>query len=279
MKLFNSRSKPKVVELVALRRVAPRRGARSRALLLTLALLFPTLLSLPTHAAEPPTWVNGITEAINDATLSSSVIGIVRTRPHPEGARVKKGEMILELDNRLEELEVMRKKLIRDHAKSELDRSAALLSKSDVSISKEEVAKKQAEYDVADADHAFAEEQLHRRQITAPFDGIITEYFLKVGEGCQALQPLVRVVDPSKCHLVIYVDARAGHYLKDGEETQLEIESGRATAAIKGKFDFISPIADPASGLMKAKIAFANDGRVRPGVAGKALLPKDPNAN
>jgi RND family efflux transporter MFP subunit len=234
---------------------------------------------LPAFGAESPTWVNGITEAINDATLSSSVIGIVRTRPLLEGARVKKGDMILELDNRLEELEVARKKLIRDHANSELERSKSLLAKSDVSISKEEIAKKQAERDVAEADYAFSEEQLHRRQLIAPFDGIITEYFLKVGEGCQALQPLVRMVDPSKCHLVIYVDARVGHYLKSGEETQLEIESGRATAAIKGKVDFVSPIADPASGLMKAKIAFDNDGRVRPGVAGKALLPKDPNAN
>ena len=53
-------------------------------------------------AEENTTWVAGITEAVEDATLSSSVLGIVRTRPFQEGARVNKGDVILTLDNRLE---------------------------------------------------------------------------------------------------------------------------------------------------------------------------------
>src|SRR5258705_4677066 len=76
-------------------------------------------LTLNASAAENMTWVSGITEAVDDATLSSSVIGIIRSRPFQEGARVNKGDVILALDNRLEELEVIRKRLIRDHAKSE----------------------------------------------------------------------------------------------------------------------------------------------------------------
>lgn len=235
-------------------------------------------LSFSTLAATPQ-WANGITEAIDDATLSSSIVGIVRGRPLTEGARVKKGELVLQLDNRLEELEVARKKLIRNHAKSDLERSKALAARSDVSISKEELEKKEAEYEVANADYEFSLEMLHRRQVLAPFDGIVTEYFLKVGEGCQELQPLVRIVEPSRCHLVAYVDARIGHTLKSGDTAQLEVESGRASVAITGKIDFVSPIADPASGLMKIKIAFENDGRIRPGVAGKMLLPEETNAN
>src|ERR1041385_7939853 len=117
-------------------------------------------LTLNAAAAENVTWVTGITEAVDDATLSSSVIGIVRARPFAEGARVNKGDVILALDNKLEELEVMRKKLIREHAKSELDRADALAKKSDVSITKEELDKKRAEYDVAVADYEYAQEQL-----------------------------------------------------------------------------------------------------------------------
>jgi RND family efflux transporter MFP subunit len=250
---------------------------RIRVLLAALALF----VSLPLIAgsAENTTWVTGITEAVDDATLSSSVIGIVRARPFAEGARVNKGDVILALDNRLEELEVVRKQLIRDHAKSELARTKALSDKSDVSITKEELDKKRAEYEVAAADYDFAQEQLDRRKIIAPFSGIISEYHLKVGEGCQALQPLVRVVDPRRCHLVIYVDAQIGIHLKQGDEAQLEIESGRTMAPFRGQIDFVSPVADPASGLMKAKIVFENDGKIRPGVAGRMLLPKEPNAN
>src|SRR5687768_16583872 len=231
-----------------------------------------------TSAAENTTWVAGITEAVDDATLSSSVLGIIRARPFQEGARVNKGDVILALDNRLEEIEVMRKKLIRDHAKTELDRSKALAAKSDVSITKEELDKRRAEYEVAAADYDLAQEQLDRRKIVAPFSGVISEYHLKVGEGCQALQPLVRIVDPRRCNLVVYVDAQLGIRLKQGDEAQLEIDSGRTTAPFRGQIDFVSPVADPASGLMKAKIVFENDGKIRPGVAGRMLLPKE-NAN
>jgi len=249
-----------------------------RSLAATFVLLFFAGQISILSAAENTTWVSGITEAIDDATLSSSVIGIVRARPFPEGAKVNKGDVILALDNRLEELEVTRKKLIREHAKSELDRAKALSDKSDVSITKEELDKKRAEYDVAAADYDYAQEQLDRRKIIAPFSGIISEYHLKVGEGCQALQPLVRVVDPRRCHLIVYVDAQIGVSLKQGDEAQLEIESGQTMAPFRGQIDFVSPVADPASGLMKAKIVFENDGKIRPGVAGRMLLPKVPNA-
>src|SRR5207244_2540208 len=86
-------------------------------------------LAASAGAAENMTWVTGITEAVDDATLSSSVVGIIRARPFEEGAKIKKGDVILGLDNRLEELEVVRKKLIRDHAKRELDRAEALAAK------------------------------------------------------------------------------------------------------------------------------------------------------
>ncbi len=255
----------------------PLPSLKIRQWLATLAALM--ALTCPALAAENTTWVSGITEAVDDATLSSSVLGIIRSRPFQEGARVNKGDVILALDNRLEELEVVRKRLIRDHAKTELERTKALLEKSDVSITKEELDKKQAEYEVAAADFDYAQEQLDRRKIVAPFSGIISEYHLKVGEGCQALQPLVRIVDPRRCHLVVYVDAQIGVRLKQGDEAQLEIESGRTMAPFRGQIDFVSPVADPASGLMKAKIVFENDGKIRPGVAGRMLLPKEPNAN
>src|SRR3954470_21316826 len=256
----------------------PFTSLKIRAWLATLAALF--ALTFPASAAaENTTWFSGITEAIDDATLSSSVIGIVRSRPFKEGARVNKGDVILGLDDRLEEVEVIRKKLVRNHAKSELDRTEALAKKSDVSTTKEELDKKRAEYEVASADYDYSVELLDRRKIVAPFSGVISEYFLKVGEGCREAQPLVRIVDPRHCHLIVYVDAQVGVRLKQGDEAQLEIESGRTMAPFRGQIDFVSPIADPASGLMKAKIVFENDGKIRPGVAGRMLIPKEPNAN
>jgi len=244
------------------------------------ALIAPLLLALAatTCLAAEPVWVSGITEVINDSVLSSPVIGIIGARPFQEGSRVKQGEIVVELDKRLEEIEVVRKRLIRDHARAEMDRAKALAEKSNISISREELEKKQAEFEVSAAEQDFAVEQLHRRQIVAPFDGVIAEYFLKVGEGCQAQQPLVRVVDTSRCYFVANVEARAGHYLKTGDPAKLEVESGLTTLPVTGSIYFVSPVADPASGLMKVKVVFENrEGKVRPGVAGRLLLPENPD--
>lgn len=258
----------------------PRRTFGNRRPLTSACLSFALLVGVASSwAADPNQWVTGITEAVHDTSLSSSVIGIVRSRPKQEGSQVKQGEPLVELDNRLEEIEVSRKLLIRDHAKSELDRLKGLAAKSSLSTTQEELDKKKAEFEIATADYEFALEQLHRRQIVAPFNGVIAEYFLKVGEGCQALQPLVRLVDPAHCHLVVSVDAKIAYYMKPGESAQLEIEAGRESVSVPGKIEFVAPVADPASGLMKVKVLFDNtDGRLRPGVSGRLLLTKQGDA-
>ena len=45
--------------------------------------------------------INGITEPLLDVTLTVSVPGIIRSEPYDEGAAVKKGEVVLELDKKL----------------------------------------------------------------------------------------------------------------------------------------------------------------------------------
>src|SRR4030095_14086811 len=53
--------------------------------------------------------VQGITEAYLDATLSSPVAGTVARHFFKEGDQVEAGAVIMELDKRLEELEVVRR--------------------------------------------------------------------------------------------------------------------------------------------------------------------------
>lgn len=54
---------------------------------------------------------------------------------------------------------------------------------------------------------------------------------------------------------------------------KLEIETGLAPVAAAGKITYLSPVVDPASGLLKVKVLFDNpDNQIRPGVAGRILL-------
>jgi RND family efflux transporter MFP subunit len=236
-------------------------------------LLLPLLLAAGiAAAADAPIAATGITEPSRDATLSSSVSGILSARNFAEGAQVNEGDVILELDKRLEELEVARRKLVMEARRTDFEATGVLFSKTK-SVSKEELEKKEAEYRIAVVEHDIAAEQLRRRLVAAPIAGTITDLFLRTGEACQPHQPLARVVDTRHCFLVSNMEARHAARLKPGQPIDLEVQAGDATVRAAGTIIFISPVVDPASGLVKVRAAFENpEGQVRPGVAGKMLL-------
>lgn len=232
--------------------------------------MFATWLAV---AAEAPASTSGITEPFRDVTLSSSVSGIISARKFQEGAHVNEGEIILELDKRLEELEVVRRKLVMEQRKTDFESTRVLFSNSK-SVSKDELEKKEAEYKIAAVEHDIAAEQLRRRLVTTPIAGVITDLFLHAGEACQPYQPLARVVDTRHCYFVSNIEARLAAKLKVDQAVDLEIQSGDAVVNVSGKIIFISPVVDPGSGLVKVRAAFENpDGKVRPGVACKMSLP------
>jgi RND family efflux transporter MFP subunit len=243
--------------------------------------------------------ISGVTEAIKDVTLSLSVAGTVSSLFVKEGSTVKKGQIILELDKKLEELEVTRRKLIWE-SKAELIAAKArvLTMKSRLestqklfettrSVSREELEEKELEYKLAVAEedqleieeerqrieYEMARETLNKRRLASPISGIIIKLFLDVGESSEPEQPLVHVVDTSRCLLVCNMEEPLGRTLKKGQSVNMSIRTGSKSITEKGTIVFVSPIVDPASGLLEVKVAFNNQKReVRPGVEGFLIL-------
>lgn len=215
----------------------------------------------------------GITEPIADVMLSSSVPGIVSVWKFKEGEFVKENDVIIELDNRLEELEVERRKAVLDNRKSELESLRTLSAKSSISVKKEDLDKAETDFRIARAELEMAVEQLNRRRVVTPCAGSIVEIGRDPGEACQAYQPLIRVVDTRRCYFVCNVEAKVAGRFTLGQSVKLEIESAVTPLAIEGKISYLSPVVDPASGLQKIKALFDNpDGKIRPGIAGKLRL-------
>lgn len=240
------------------------------------ALALATILAfgstLPIAHGQVTNSAPGITEPYYDGTLSVSIPGTIGRRLVNEGDVVKQGQVIVALDARLEELAVSRRKLVVDTLKTELEGDRKLFETTK-SVSKEALEKKELEYRVAVVDWETAVEQLRKRHIYAPVDGIVTEFFLDVGEDCKEQEPVVRMVETRRCYFVSNVEARSGYNLKVGQTVRMEIEAGTSTIPIEGRITFISPVVDPASGLLRVKILFENpDGRIRPGVPGKLIL-------
>jgi RND family efflux transporter MFP subunit len=241
---------------------------RSRGKACVLATGLASLSLLLAQGAEVRSSV-GITEAVFDVTLSLPVPGIITSLKVKEGDLVQTNDVLLVLDSRLEELEVERRKCIMDNRKADLDSTQKVFDKSS-SVSRDELLKREAEYRVAAAEYAEAEEQLQRRRLLAPGRGVISEIKLRVGEACAAYEPVARLVDPGQCYFISNVEAKQSTRLKSGQVVQIEVEDAGAPIQVQGRLIFVSPVVDSASGLQRVKAVFDNkEGKVRPGLAGK----------
>ncbi|MBW1765761.1 MAG: efflux RND transporter periplasmic adaptor subunit [Deltaproteobacteria bacterium] len=249
--------------------------------------------------AQDASSISGITESIRDVTLSASVSGRISEIFLEEGDRVDKGQLILNLEKKLEGLEVQRRKLlweskveVESAARTEatlksLFDSTRMLFESTKSVSREELEKLELEYLLSVAErrrleiaeqrerieYDLALENLEKRSLRSPIQGIIIKLLIKEGEGCEPDQPLIRLVDPDRCLFICNVEERIGRTLKKGQSVNLKIRTGASSVKKIGTIVFASPVVDPASGLLEVKAKFDNhDGKVRPGVSGFMTL-------
>lgn len=247
--------------------------------------------------AEPKTF-HGITEPYRSSTISATVPGRIQEIIRNEGDVVKKGETILILEKDEVELELSLSKLIADSKVELLSAQYKVnflkqeylatksLYESTHSISEEEVLKKELSYKLAIAEYdglkiaekkeeleyQIAKERLNKRIIQAPFNGIVVKIHLKEGESCNALEPLVRIVDINKCRFITYMEASSSYSLSSGKEVFLKIK-GNESSEVKGKIEYISHLVDPSSGLREVKVVFDNSlSKIQPGVSGTMFL-------
>lgn len=238
-----------------------------------LARLMPALvLVVLGQTAQAASSVQCLTEPFGDVEISAPVPGAVAVIHHGEGQFVESGTVVLELESRLEQLDLERRTVQVETLKAELARSETLLSNTS-SISREEVDKKRGEYRIAAIELEVARETLARRKIVAPFAGVVTLLPVEVGEFCQPPRVLLRLVDSRRFYAVANVDPAVAAGLTVGRAVQLET-GGDTKEKFEGSVVFISPVVDPASGLMRIKALFENpQARLRPGVAGQLQLP------
>lgn len=235
---------------------------------LRLVAFTPLLLAGNLFAAE----IIGVVEPFLDVSLSAPVPGIITARKFKEGDFVKEGDAVIVLDKRMEELEVERRKVTMDSRRLDYEGTAKVF-KTTKGTSKDELEKKEADYKLAEVEHAMAVEQLRRRIVAAPLAGTIVELPRQVGEFCQPYQSIARVVDTRRCYFVANVESPVAGTLKLEQKAALEIEGGAGPEAASGVITFLSPVADPASGLVKVKVLFENvSGRIRPGLSGRMQL-------
>lgn len=251
------------------------------------------------YAASPEEVLGpGFTQALKEAKLSMTVNGRVEGVMVREGARVRRGDLLLHLDRTTEELEVKRRQLmLQDTARLEEMRlreatltqqvgsARELLANGTISRKQFEdeelafratVAERQA-LELAkqreEVELQLSREAYERRHLRAPIDGVVAKIHFRVGESIAPHEPVLVLVDVSRVRFLSAVPPAAAARLKPGQNAAVQLGADARMPARRARITFVSPTADPASGLVEVTAEFDNpDGSVKPGVTGRLAL-------
>jgi RND family efflux transporter MFP subunit len=242
----------------------------------------------------------GLVHPLSDIQMSVPVAGVVQRVLVKPGQWVREGQALLELDSTVQQLELRRRGIIvedeselaasraRVEVMTELQRMMESVANTTSSISREELLKQRLETVSANGrlvqlqtqkrreqvEFDQAKSDLGQRTLRAPVAGMVVDAPLEVGEWAKPGDNVLRIVDATNVELRFSLPLEALAAVRVGSRLSAGFESGRGLITAEGQVQFVSPVADPASGLSEVRAVFANPrGLLRPGVKGILRLP------
>ena len=158
-----------------------------------------TIYELAPRGFAHYTEAHGSVKADNNALLYSSSGGEIRRILVPQGQRVRKGQMIVDIDTDALQSNVAQAgtnaKLARDVFKRQEQLWEQKIG------SEVQFLEARTRMEAAEAQLAAVTDQLRSAQVVAPFDGVVDEIFPNVGDMTSPMQPVVRVVSLGKASI------------------------------------------------------------------------------
>ena len=209
---------------------------------------------LTINQVEP---VSGTVRAVNAVTLRSTMSAVVTRINALEGATVKVGQVLAQLDAddtraRLEQAQQQSNaaKAQVELAKRQRDNNRALVEKGFISStalvsSDSNYATAFANYEAALAAQQIAKRSLDDAALRAPFSGVVTQRHVKAGERVAVNAPVMDIVDVSQLEVEVLLPIAASSGLKTGQTATLNLES--QPQPITAKVARINPSIDAGS--------------------------------
>ena len=211
----------------------------------------------------------GRTEPNRIATLRAEVKGLVEEVYVQEGDRVTKGQKIISLENsdvvsRLRSANATLKQ-------REVELKGAQSLKRQGFQSQTALAQANANVEMAKADRVSFELAVFKSQIIAPFDGIINQRFVEVGDYLKIGDNVAVLVDLDP----LVITANVTEINVQGLKTQQQA-TGRMVSGdmLQGKIRFISSISEPGTNTFKIEVEVPNpDFSQMAGISTQLALP------
>ena len=238
---------------------------------------------------------SGRLQAVNTVEIRPRVSGYVDRVAFEDGARVKKGQLLFQIDPRPFQAEVDRLLAERSRSVSDLELAQANRARAERLIGAHAISREDYEREVAAAssaqgalgsiDASLREAQLNREftEVRAPIDGHVSRAVITAGNLVTSASLLTTLVSDDPVY--VYFDADEQTYLRYTQAERESVRPGAAASSVyiglideqgyphQGKLDFIDNQVNPATGTIRARAALDNpDGRYTPGLFARIRL-------
>ena len=212
----------------------------------------------------------GTVDAVRGVTVSADLSGIVESISFESGHPVAAGTVLVRLDTKQEQAQLAAAESQRDLAKLNLERARELAGQG--VIAQSELDRTSAEYKQAVAKVGEIRATIERKQIRAPFAGVLGIRQVNLGQFLNGGDPVVALQAIDPVYVNFSVPQQDLGQLRIGAEVSIASE-GLAGALPTGRITAIDSVVNEATRNIEVQATLANPGgRLRPGTFVKAQV-------
>ena len=216
--------------------------------------------------------VIGTTASDEKINLSARLSAYVKEVFVSAGDTVKKGQVLVALDDREIREQLTAAEAQFKQAEVEYQRTQQLIEKN--ASTDQALTAAESMFNAARAQVEQVKVMLTYAQITSPIDGIVTERRIEAGDLANPGQVLLAVYDPTRMRLEAPVPLRLIEKLSLNQEVEVTLD--RPAKTYKGKVSEIVSEVDPLSRTQKVKVRIEGAaGEVLPGTFGRLWVEAD----
>ncbi len=196
----------------------------------------PPVTSVTTATAQSEAWYPvihaiGTLAPVQGVTISAELDGAIMNIAAANGAKVKKGDLLIELDTSVERAQLAAAQARTELSRLQVNRAQDLRQKDTISQSELDTAV--AQYAQAQADLAALQANIDKKAIRAPFDGTVGIRLVNLGQYVSRGTPLIPLQKLDTVFVDFFVPQRQMPHLGIGQTVNVTVDAfpGQAFAA------------------------------------------------
>jgi membrane fusion protein (multidrug efflux system) len=205
----------------------------------------------------------GTLRSRQSVTLRPEVAGRIVQIAVSDGARVRRGQLLVQMDDTLQKAELSQAQAQLSIARANLKRNEELVAQA--FVAQRVLDESRAALQVADAQVSLAQARLARMRVVAPFDGTVGLININLGEYVKDGADLINLEDTSQLTVDFRLPERYQSLVAAGQSVQVQLDA-LPGQNFQARIQAVDPLLD-ANGRSVAVRA------VLPSTAGKDLRP------